>query len=59
MKKKINIIYKKNHLVSINDVISRSSDICKTELDRASYAKHLRSKKHLENEKQIKMIIPE
>ena len=32
---------------------------CKIDVHRASYVKHLRSKKHLENEKQNEMIIPE
>ena len=30
-------------------------DICKVDVHRASYAKHLRSKKHLENQ----MFLPE
>ena len=34
-------------------------DICNTKIHRASYAKHLSSKKQLENEKQNEMIIPE
>ena len=34
-------------------------DVCNNEVHRASYVKHLRSKKHLENEKQNEMIIPE
>ena len=38
---------------------SRSCEICKIDVHRASYNKHLRSKKHLENEKLIEMIIPE
>ena len=38
---------------------SRRCDICKIDVHRASYNKHLRSKKHLENEKQNEMIIPE
>ena len=40
---------------------SRKGEVCKFEVDvhRASYVKHLRSKKHLENEKQNEMIIPE
>ena len=32
--------------------------VCNFDVHRASYAKHLRSKKHLENEKQNDMIIP-
>ena len=38
---------------------SRRCEICKIDVHRASYSKHLRSKKHLENEKQNEMIIPE
>ena len=38
---------------------SRKCDICHVDVHRASYNKHLRSKKHLENEKQNEMIIPE
>ena len=38
---------------------SRRCDICKIDVHRASYMKHLRSKKHLENMKQNEMIIPE
>ena len=37
----------------------RKCDICKTEVHRASYTKHLRIKKHLENEKQNELIIPD
>ena len=38
---------------------SRRCDICKIDVHRASYAKHLRSKKHLENIRQNEIIIPE
>ena len=38
---------------------SRTCDICKVNIHRASFVKHFRSKKHLENEKQNEMIIPE
>ena len=38
---------------------SRRCEICKIDVHRASYMKHIRSKKHLENEKQNQMIIPE
>ena len=38
---------------------SRKCEICKVDAPRASYAKHLRSKTHLENIKQNEMIIPE
>ena len=33
--------------------------VCKFDVHRASYVKHLRSKKHLENTKQNEMNIPE
>ena len=38
---------------------SRRCEICTVDVHRASYMKHMRSKKHLENEKQNEMIIPE
>ena len=38
---------------------SRKREICDVDVHRASYIKHLRSKKHLENIKQNGMIIPE
>ena len=38
---------------------NRSSNICNILVHRASYAEHLRSRKHLENEKQNELIIPE
>ena len=38
---------------------SRKCDICNVDVRKASYAKHLRSKKHLQNEKLNEMIIPE
>ena len=38
---------------------SRRCDICNVDVHRASYWKHLRSKKHLENMKQNEMIIPD
>ena len=34
-------------------------DVCNVDVHRASYAKHLRSKKHLENIKRNEIIIPE
>ena len=37
---------------------SRNCDICNVDVHRASYLKHLRSKKHLENLKQNGMNIP-
>ena len=38
---------------------SRKCEICNVDVHRASYLKHLRSKKQLENIKQNDMIIPE
>ena len=38
---------------------SRRCEICNVDVHRASYNKHLRSKKHIENMKQDEMIIPE
>ena len=38
---------------------SRKCDICNVDVHRASYVKHVRSKKHIENIKQKEMIIPE
>ena len=38
---------------------SRTCEICNVDVHRASYAKHLRSKKHLENIRQKGLIIPE
>ena len=38
---------------------SRTCEICNVDVHRASFAKHLRSKKHLENIEQNEMIIPE
>ena len=38
---------------------SRRCENCKVNIHRASFVKHLRSKKHLENIKQNEMIIPE
>ena len=37
---------------------SRTFEICIVNLHRSSYVKHLRSKKHLENEKQNQLTIP-
>ena len=39
--------------------ISRKCDICNVDVHRASYAKHLRGRKHLENEKQNDLLITE
>ena len=39
--------------------ISRTCDVCNVNVHRASFAKHLRSKKHLENVEQNEMIIPD
>ena len=38
---------------------SRTCEVCNLNVHRASYVKHLSSKKQLENEKQHEMIIPE
>ena len=38
---------------------SRKCEICKVDVHRATFAKHLRSKTHLEKTKQNKLIIPE
>ena len=38
---------------------SRECEICNVDVHRASFAKHLRSKKHSENIKQNEVIIPE
>ena len=38
---------------------SRKCEVCNVDVHRASYIKHLRSKKHIENIKQNEMIIPE
>ena len=38
---------------------SRKCEVCNVDVHRASYIKHLRSKKHIENMKQNEMIIPE
>ena len=38
---------------------SRKCEVCIIDVHRASYVKHLRSKKYLETEKNNEMIIPE
>ena len=38
---------------------SRKCEICNVDVHRASYNKHMRSKKHLTNMEQNEMIIPE
>ena len=38
---------------------SRTCDVCNINVHRASYVKHLRSEKHLENIIRNEMIIPE
>ena len=38
---------------------SRKCEVCNVDVHRASYIKHLRSKKHIENMKQNEMFIPE
>ena len=37
----------------------RICEVCNANVHRASFAKHLRSKKHLENIEQNEIIIPE
>ena len=37
----------------------RKCEICDVETHRASFAKHMKSKKHLENVKQNEMMIPD
>ena len=38
---------------------SRTCDVCNVNVHRAGFAKHLRSKKHLENVEKNEMIIPD
>ena len=38
---------------------SRTCEVCKVDVHRASFVKHLRSRKHLESIRQNEMIIPE
>ena len=38
---------------------SRTCEVCNVNVHRASFVKHLRIKKHLENIEQNEMIIPE
>ena len=38
---------------------SRKCEVCNVDVRRASYIKHLRSKKHIENVKQKETIKPE
>ena len=40
-------------------VNSRNCEICNVNVHRASFVKHLRSEKHLANEKRNEIIIPE
>ena len=39
--------------------ISRTCDVCNVNVHRASFAKHLKSKKRLENVEQNEMFIPD
>ena len=57
--KEVSKVYLKNDTVNNDDDKFRRCIICKTVVHRANYAKHLSSRKHLENEKQFEMIIPE
>ena len=38
---------------------SRKCEVCNVDVLRASYIKHLRSKKHLENIKQNELVVPQ
>ena len=38
---------------------SRTCEVCNVNVRRASYVKHSRSKKHIENIKQNEMTVPE
>ena len=38
---------------------SRKGEVCNNNVHRASYAKKLRNKSHLQNEKKNELIIPE
>ena len=42
-----------------NNINSRRCDICNIKIQRSSYTKHFKSKKHLENGNRKKLIIPE
>ena len=57
--KEVEIFYIKNDILIIDDDNSSRCNICNIVVHRTSYAKHLGCKKHLESEKQFKMIIPE
>ena len=57
--KEFNKVFIKNNIVNNDDNNSSRSDVCIIVVHRATYAKHLRSKKHLENEKQFEVIIQE
>ena len=52
----INYYYKKRDAKWKN---SRTCDVCIVNVHRASMQKFLRSKEHLENEKQNELILPE
>ena len=59
--------YWKGNFISINYYYikrrklenSRTCEICDVKVHRASFVKHLRSRKHLENIRQNEMIMPE
>ena len=48
-----------NNQEKIKSKNTRRCDICMNNIHRSSYAKHLRIKKHSENEKQIELIVTE
>ena len=56
--KEVNRVCLKNQIV-YNVLISRRRDISNIVVRRTSYAKHFKSKKHLEIDKLFEIIIPE
>ena len=47
----------RQNIESMNNNSSRC-DVCKIDIHRASYSRHLKSKKHLESTSQNEIIIP-
>ena len=58
-KKQVDKVYIKIDIVTKDDNRSPRCDICNIVVYQSSYAKHLRNKKHLEEEKLLEMTIPE
>ena len=58
-KKKVIEVYIKNDIVNIDGNTSSRCNFCNIVVHRTRYTKHISKKKHLENDKQFKMIIPE